>query len=349
MHTLLDTVLDLLQDALIIAIFVAVMMLVVEYVNVWSRGSFARLLRGSPLRQYVLAALVGATPGCLGGFVLVTLYTQRAISLGAVSAGMIASVGDEMFVLLALAPRTAVPMAGGLVVLGVLTGWLTDTLVARLQRPKEEDHDECCHFVEEHHAPCDCLPRDGVLSLWRPPQPQRVFAVVALVAFVVALVFGWIGPEEWDAERIGFLSVGILGLAIVATASEEFFKEHFWHHVALEHVPRLFVWTLGALAAIAAFQHFVDARTFVAENRWAVLLAASLIGIIPQSGPHLLFVTLYADGALPLSVLVANSAIQDGHGMLPMLAHSRRDFLIVKGINLAVGLAVGAAIMAAGH
>lgn len=340
-------VVELLQDALIIAIFVAVMMLVVEYVNVWSRGSFARLLRGAPLRQYVLAALLGATPGCLGGFVLVTLYTQRAITLGALSAGMIASVGDEMFVLLALAPRTAIPMAGGLVVLGVLTGWLTDALVSRFSR-SAHDHEDCCHFVEEHHAPCDCLPRDGVLSLWRPPRWERALAVAALAAFVAALVFGWIGPEDWDAERIGFLSVGLLGLVIVATASEEFFKEHFWHHVALEHVPRLFLWTLGALAAIAAFQHFVDARTFVAENRWAVLLAASLIGIIPQSGPHLLFVTLYADGALPLSVLVANSAIQDGHGMLPMLAHSRRDFLIVKGINLVVGLAVGTAMMALG-
>jgi hypothetical protein len=338
--------LELLQNALIISIFVAVMMLVVEYVNVWSRGSFSRLLKGSRLRQYVLASLLGATPGCLGGFVLVTLYTQRAISLGAVAAGMIASVGDEMFVLLALAPRTAIPMSAGLVVLGILTGWLTDTLVGRLTKT---DPDDCCHFVEEHHAACDCYPREGVLSLWRPPRPERGLAVLALSSFVAALATGWIGPAEWDAERIGFLAVGVVGLVIVATASEEFFREHVWHHVAREHVPRLFLWTLGALAAIAAVEQFVDARSFVAENRWAVLLAASLIGVIPQSGPHLLFVTLYADGALPLSVLVANSAVQDGHGMLPLLAHSRRDFLVVKSINLLVGLAVGAVIMALGR
>ena len=55
-----------------------------------------------------------------------------------------------------------------------------------------------------------------------------------------------------------------------------------------------------------------------------------------------MFVTLFANGALPLSVLLANSIVQDGHGALPLLAESRRAFLIVKAINLAAGFLVGA-------
>jgi hypothetical protein len=35
--------------------------------------------------------------------------------------------------------------------------------------------------------------------------------------------------------------------------------------------------------------------------------------------------------------------------MLPLLAHSRRDFFVVKAINLLFGLAAGAIIMAFGH
>jgi len=42
-------------------------------------------------------------------------------------------------------------------------------------------------------------------------------------------------------------------------------------------------------------------------------------------------------------VLLANSIVQDGHGMLPLLADSRRDFLRVKLINFAVGLLIGLA------
>ena len=50
---------------------------------------------------------------------------------------------------------------------------------------------------------------------------------------------------------------------------------------------------------------------------------------------------MYANGILPLSVLVANSIVQDGHGMIPVLAHSRKGFVIVKGINFVMGLMIG--------
>ena len=58
--------------------------------------------------------------------------------------------------------------------------------------------------------------------------------------------------------------------------------------------------------------------------------------------------TLFAGGYIPMSVLLANSIVQDGHGMLPVLAYSRRVFILIKIINLIFGLAVGAAAMAAG-
>jgi hypothetical protein len=49
-----------------------------------------------------------------------------------------------------------------------------------------------------------------------------------------------------------------------------------------------------------------------------------------------------------LGTLVASSIVQDGHGMLPLLAESRVDFLRVKGINLLAGVVVGALLMAMG-
>ncbi len=61
-----------------------------------------------------------------------------------------------------------------------------------------------------------------------------------------------------------------------------------------------------------------------------------------------MFVTLYAQGSIPFSILLASSIVQDGHGMLPVLAHSRRGFVLIKAINFAVGLVVGIAAMALG-
>jgi hypothetical protein len=70
--------------------------------------------------------------------------------------------------------------------------------------------------------------------------------------------------------------------------------------------------------------------------------------VIPESGPHLVFVMLFAEGAIPFSVLVTSSVVQDGHGILPLLAESRREFVRVKAINMIAGLVLGGALTLTG-
>jgi len=57
----------------------------------------------------------------------------------------------------------------------------------------------------------------------------------------------------------------------------------------------------------------------------------------------MIFVTLFAEGAIPFGILLASSIVQDGHGMLPLLAESKKGFVSVKIINLSIGLFVGLA------
>jgi hypothetical protein len=66
-----------------------------------------------------------------------------------------------------------------------------------------------------------------------------------------------------------------------------------------------------------------------------------MVGIIPESGPHLIFVVMYFSGAVPFSILLANSIVQDGHGALPLLAYSRKSFLMMKAVNMCFGLLIG--------
>jgi hypothetical protein len=135
---------------------------------------------------------------------------------------------------------------------------------------------------------------------------------------------------------------------IVATVPDHFLREHLWEHVLHHHVPRVFAWTAGALVGMALLGQVVGTESILHANGWALLVLAVLVGLIPESGPHLVFVTLFAAGSVPLSVLAANSIVQDGHGMLPLLAQSRSDFVKVKAVNLLVGLAVGAGLLLAG-
>jgi len=69
---------------------------------------------------------------------------------------------------------------------------------------------------------------------------------------------------------------------------------------------------------------------------------------IPESGPHLIFMMMYAQGLVPFSVLFTASFVQDGHGMLPLLSYSIKDSILIKVFNLAFGIAVGYALFAIG-
>jgi hypothetical protein len=72
-----------------------------------------------------------------------------------------------------------------------------------------------------------------------------------------------------------------------------------------------------------------------------ILILAVLIGVIPESGPHLIFVTLFINGSIPFGTLLASSIVQDGHGALPLLAESKKSFFFAKAINIFIGLVVG--------
>ena len=89
----------------------------------------------------------------------------------------------------------------------------------------------------------------------------------------------------------------------------------------------------------------VDISSWISSNTALMILLAALVGIIPESGPHLVFVTLYASGIVPLPVLLASCISQDGHASLPLLAESKKDFLLAKSVNLIVAIAVGFAAM----
>ncbi len=334
---------DILMKSLMITSFVAVMMLVVEYVNVGSQGVALRALGGSRARQYLVAATLGALPGCLGAYLVVALFAHGRLTLGALVAATIATSGDEMFVMLALFPSTAIAMTVGLAILGVAAGWATD----RALRGTAADRSEDCCALEVHETDnCRCYPRGAIWSQLRRPSPHRAIFTAGLVLVVVALVLGALGPPVWGWKRVTLMGVIGLGLFVVATVPDHFLDEHLWRHVVARHVPRIFLWTAGVLGSMALLGHLVNVNHLVAQSPWLVLGFAGLLGIIPESGPHLIFVTLYAQGALPLGTLVASSIVQDGHGMLPLLAHSKRAFLTVKLINLMVGLVAGALLLA---
>lgn len=150
--------------------------------------------------------------------------------------------------------------------------------------------------------------------------------------------------ERWI--NIVFAVLSIITLFFTATAKEHFIKEHLWKHVIKKHLVSIFLWTFGTLLVCQIGFQYLDVEHWISNNILFVILLAVVIGIIPESGPHMIFITLYVQGVLPFYILLVNSIVQDGHISLPLLAESKSAFAKSKLVNIIVGLLVGLACWA---
>ena len=329
---------EVLKNGFMITGFVFVMMLVIEYVNVQTRGVWHNFIQRSKWLQYILAALLGAIPGCLGAFTVVALYSHNIVSIGALVTAMIATSGDEAFVMLAMFPNKAILLFGIIFVIGILAGILTDIVFpninfnAKLKLQKLPLHEQ---------EKCDCFPGKEILINLRHISMRRMLLILLVSILLIGISIGIIGHDEQAWIKTTILISSIFALFVVLTVPEHFLEEHLWNHIAKIHIPRIFVWTFGTLLVIQILLLHWNIQSWMESNLIIVLLVAGLVGLIPQSGPHLVFVTLFIQGSIPFSILLASSIVQDGHGMLPLLAESKRTFILVKFINLLVGLLVG--------
>lgn len=414
-------IIDILRNSILITGLVVVMMMMIESLNIESKGLFFKGLKKTKVGQVVFGALLGSIPGCMGGFATVSLYTHKMFSFGALIAMMIASSGDEAFIMLAMIPEKALLIFTILFVVAIAAGVITDTIGDRLHSRKchKTDHSECgeisdCtegYAVHEEHRNCDhdssCSHDDHAeekadeLSLKSGKRHygwKRISMLIGLAVFITALAAGKLGhdhsahasteaecthehhshtcthvhneecahtneaahehehgencahehaegktfdllSEDW--MNVLFAGLSIYVLVVLLFASDHFVQEHLWNHIIRRHLLTIFLWTAGVLLVVGVGLQYVSVDNWISDNTALMIILATLIGIIPESGPHMIFVTLYAAGLVPLPVLLASSISQDGHSSLPLLAESRKSFLWAKIINCAVALAVG--------
>lgn len=370
-----ELILDVFRNACLVTGLVVVMMMTIEYINVRSAGKWFSSLQGSRFKQVLLGSCLGLVPGCVGGFAAVSLYSHGLISLGALVAAMVASSGDEAFVMLAMIPKWALLLFGVLFVIALVSGLLVDKFYKKgvtISCDQEfEVHEEHSHEVAEGGK--------GRFSL------VKVCIVAGLALFAAALFTGALEhthhhPEEvtetlheghmhhehhehhehhghegghhgtisllderWINILFGVISVIVLLLTL--NSSEHFVREHIWNHVIRKHCLSIFLWTFGALAVIQIGLQYMDIEPWLQKNTFVVIVLAALVGMIPESGPHMIFITLFAGGYVPFSVLLASSISQDGHTALPLLASDKPGFIRTKLVNALIAIICGGVLL----
>lgn len=256
-----------------IILMVTLFMIFIEYVELRYKEKISKLFLGRSLAQYVVASLLGAVPGCMDAFLVVSLYIHGLVSFGALTSVMLSTAGDEAFIMLTLVPQAALVIFASNIVLGIIGGFLSDRLADSL------------HLQTSQH--CQIEAHD-------------------------------------------------------AFSNEHFLREHVCRHILLKHVPRLFFWIFVPLTVIEYLMVFSDLALFLSSlPKLLLIIFAALIGMIPESGPHMVFLILFSRGMIPFSALLVSTLSQDGHGLLPLLSHSRRDTILIQLFTTIFSLIVG--------
>ncbi len=333
----MEEFLDIINHALLISGFVFAMMLLIEYINVVTKGEWQQKLKTKPLGQVIFGVLLGMVPGCLGSFTVVSLYSHGVLTFGALTATMIASTGDEAYVMFSAIPKEAIIITLIIAAVALIIGLLIDKF--SIGKNIYSEHHE---FEVHEEELCDCYPTLSNLKRNFSSISFQRFLLIALILVLFSLtIFGVITHEEEKWVEVTLAIAILIALYVVVVVPDHFLEEHLWNHVLKKHLMRIFIWTFFALLLIHFVELYVDVNALIKDNYIIVLLIAVLIGLIPESGPHLIFISLFASGALPFGILIASSIVQDGHGTLPLLAFSKKGFVWVKVINALVGLIVG--------
>ena len=274
---------------------------------------------------------------------------------------MIATSGDEAFMMFSLFPEKALYLNLFIFLIAIIAGLLVNRFFKKnlLVRASEK------HFHLHEVPECTCFNSRTWFYQLKHITPTRALMLMSILFFVSFILLdnqnpntnlyqlinlGAAAPKDSDPVwiKITFFSVITLSTLVILTVNDHFLEKHLWGHIIKKHFLKIFLWTSFTLLVVAILIKNYDLSQLIHHNLIWVLVLAVLIGIIPESGPHLVFVILFAAGQLPLSILLASSIVQDGHGSLPLLAESRKAFVLIKIINMAVGFIIGLAGLAVG-
>ncbi|MCD6495700.1 MAG: arsenic efflux protein [Candidatus Aenigmarchaeota archaeon] len=275
-----------LTESVQITLIIFVLMVIVEFLVLKFKGRFLNFLKKNRLVKYVTASFFGIIPGCIGSFAMDSMYMTGLLGFGGITATMIATSGDEAFLMLGMAAKGEISwsivlgMTALLFVLGIAGAFMADT-VSRKTKMKF-----CEKCAITYH-------------------PKNEFQ------------------------------------------TGHFLKEHIVNHIVKKHIWKIFIWIFAAIFVIQMLEGQIDLH-LTGISMFYVLFIASLIGVLPISGPNVFLIVMFSHGMIPFSVLLANSIIQDGHGLLPIIGFSLDDALKIKVFNFAFGLSIGAVLLMAG-
>jgi hypothetical protein len=383
MSEILNILLDSAQNAFLqVGVFVGAMLLFFGYVNYRYSGALINTIRKHKKLQVIFGSLLGMSPGCGGAIFVMPLYLRGTVTYGTVVATLISTMGDSSFVIISRMPSRALYIHLISITVGIVTGYLIDAVgIGRnviKRRDAQEKNYSPGHSTDENTTPCsndDNIQKTllsksheiaGTLGYEITHKGCWLWWSLCAMGFILGVILLF---QQDVNHLVGFnlnLVVGLLGAGLstiwmvaghhsladdtYAEAKEKVasLREMFIHNA--HETSFVTFWVFIAYTAYALFMHFtqIDLGAVVTRAGFWPVVATACIGLIPGCGPQIVIVTLYTEGVIPFSALVAHTLSQDGDALFPILAMKPRAAVWLTITTTIPALVVGAIFYLAG-
>lgn len=355
---ILELIIDSMEGAFIeVGAFVGAVLLLFGYINFKKSGKFLETIEKSKKFQPIIGGLLGLTPGCGGAIFVMPLFFKKSVTFGTVVATLMATMGDAAFVMIAAKPLHYLVVSGLALTIGVITGYLVDftslgdkilakydkrMMIIKGARSKKEDELPPMGPIDKKRSNVlnylfwSLIAVGLVLGIMDLTQVDIDFPIPAFeeiigvigVSLSIFLVFKGKKFLRDDTPEDEEAKVKSLKKTFIENAQETAFVI-MWVFVGFLAYEML---TLGlGMGDYAAGEQVIESW-LLATGVISIVIGVA-VGIIPGCGPQIIFITLFINGLVPFSALLANAISQDGDALFPLLAIDRRSAIWATLIN----------------
>jgi hypothetical protein len=294
-----------------VSVFVAATLLFFFGLEHFFKVDVGKVMEKGGVWQVPTASCLGALPGCGGAVVVITAFARGNITLGAMVAALIGTMGDAAFLLLAKEPTTYFKIILISMFAAIICGWLVDRF----------------HRGELYSTEVKFLGHTIIGRLRNRDKSYMILAVPGLILGSMQLM----QIDLYDLGSFVFvlglggaaLSVGVWSISPVNAVTMH--NDHPFTR-ATEETSFVTAWVIAAYLAYEYAYAFLGLDLAgLAEAAWIFIpLIAILIGFVPGCGPQILVTTLYLNGIIPFAALIGNAISNDGDALFPAIALTPR-------------------------
>jgi len=260
-----------------------------------------------------------------------------------------ATMGDAAFLLLATRPLDGLIVLSAGLGVGIISGYIVNKIHSPdyllPEQPASDDNNHCLVDTQ--------IKQLGRL-FWR-----IVFIPGLFIGLLLAFQFDFSRFSEKFAQ-VNQLFGAVCALAVVTfwafaskgetyqeiTAEDDLQKKPSRMDKVMQDTHFVTAWVVAAfvLYELAISMLGIDLTSWFANYAIFAPLVGLLIGLLPGCGPQIVVTTLYIQGVIPFSALMANAISNDGDALFPAIALAPKAALIATLYSTIPAVIVGYAV-----